>query len=279
MSRTSAVTSRRLLMTALLIVAAAGPQARAQPDDRPEKSVPTTGIHIPDSDGPEARKTWESRLSTEVDRIDRTCRLGEAQRKKLVLAGCADIKRSLDSVEDARTRLRAAQARKEPSGATKDELTALQRRFQAGLFRDGSMFAKTLPRVLDAGQLAAYGADVAARRRFRHRARVDLAVEVFHAAVGCNDVQREKLADLLLERTRLARRPDQDFTVVLAQAAALPKAALRPIFDDQQWPAVSRLLDQLGAELKNELRGAELEPADAAGPVAARDGANAPGAR
>ena len=139
------------------------------------------------------------------------------------------------------------------------------------------MFAKTLARVLGDDRMATYREGLRESRRFRHRARVDMVVEVFDVATGCSDEQRERLTKLLLQETRLPSRLDDDeISVMLAQAARLPESKIRPIFDESQWRSVSRLLEELNANLKEELaRTLFDDPDDAAGPVAARPGASA----
>ncbi len=98
-----------------------------------------------------------------------------------------------------------------------------------------------------------------------------MVVEVFDVATGCSDEQRERLTKLLLQETRLPSRLDDDeISVMLAQAARLPESKIRPIFDESQWRSVSRLLEELNANLKEELaRTLFDDPDDAAGPVAA----------
>jgi hypothetical protein len=266
---------------ALFATLAFGPTSRAQDakeaEPEPSTRTPEPDLQIPGGDGPGAHARWEARLSAEIDRIEQVCRLTEDQKRKLQLAGRGDIKRSFDRVEDARRRLRIARKDPKQSEAIQAEVNALSGRFEEGLFRDGSMFAKTLAKVLNADQTTAYRVERRARRRFRHRARVDLVIEVFDAVAGCTDAQRERLAKLLQERTRLPIKSDDDFTVLLAQAAGLPDTELRPIFQESQWRAVSRLLKQLEPQLKDELKKAALEPDDAADPIAAREGPSASG--
>jgi hypothetical protein len=274
----------RLLLVLILVAFASGSAAARGQDKSGRQDEPEDPSTLPPLDAPvmavergPTREAWAARLTTEISRIDQSCQLAAAQKKKLELAGRADIKRAFDYVEGAARRLHAARDKPGQADEIRKELTEIQRRFAEALFRDGSMFAKTIPSVLHADQLARYRAERLARRRFRHRARVDLAVEVFSAAAGCSDEQRERLAQLLLEKTRLPTRPDQEFLVVLGQAARLPEEQLRPIFDAAQWSAVSRLRKTLGEQLQGELRQAVLEPDDPAEPIAAREGRPATG--
>jgi hypothetical protein len=261
--------------------AAAHAQDPSGRGDKPE--VPTKasapGGPAEGTDGAGTRAALVARLSMEIGRIDQVCGLTGAQKKKLELAGRADVKRSFDRVEDARRRLCAARENAEQAAIIQAELAELRSRPVEGFFSDGSMFAKSVPSVLGADQFARYRSERLTRRRFRHRAKVDLAVEVLSAAAGCSEEQRERLATLLLEKTQLSTRPDQDFLVVLAQAARLPDDQLRPIFDEAQWRAVSRLRKTLGEQLQAELRQAVLEPDDPAEPIAAREGPPAAGKR
>jgi hypothetical protein len=271
---------------ALLAVLACGP---ASPAQEPEKAdvgqpavpppIPPPGVEQEDAESPARVAQMESRLSAEIDRIDRTCRLTGAQKKKLDLAGRADIKRRVDDIGDGRRRLRAAQndKKQEQVEAIEQELNLLQGRFYKGMFRDDTMFAKTLARVLDDDQVKAYRAERLARRRFRHRAGVELVVQFIDAAVGCTAEQRDRLAKLLLDRTQLPMRSESDVVVLLAQAARLPESQVKPIFDDSQWPGVSRLLKKLNAGLKGQLDGTILEPDDLPYPIATREAASTTG--
>ncbi len=55
-------------------------------------------------------------------------------------------------------------------------------------------------------------------------------------SLGLTDDQRRRFETLLLEETR---PPEQfgvdDYQVVMSQAARIPEARIRPIFDDLQW--------------------------------------------
>jgi hypothetical protein len=274
----------RWLLALILVAAPPGAASARGEDPGGRDDEPEAAAKAPATDAPvfavergATREAWAARLSTEVARIDQVCRLSAAQKKKLELAGRGDIKRAFDRVDEAGRGLRAAKRVAGAAKAGEAELAEVQRQFAQGLFRDGSLFAKTIPSVLSADQLARYRADRVARRRFRHRALVDLVVDVLATAAGCSHEQRERLARLLLEKTRLSTRADQDFVIVLAQAVTLPESQLRPIFDEAQWRALSRLAETLGKQLQDELRQAVLEPDDLAEPIAARDGSSATG--
>ncbi len=246
----------RLVTIALLGILLHGPAARAQEgDDRaPEQPEPPAKSVGPQQgqDAGEAtiRARWEARLSAEIERVDQTCRLTALQKKKLELAGRGDIKRCFDGAHN--------------SGSNPAEDNTVRNRLEEGLFRDSSMFAKTLPRALDSNQLARYRAERRERRRRIHRARVDVVVALLDETAGFTAEQRERLAKRLMERTRLSTQPDEDVVIVLAQAAALQESELRPIFDDSQWRALSRMLKTMDQELKDQLRRAVLEPDDTA---------------
>jgi hypothetical protein len=251
---------RPLLTLALLGILAHGSASLAQEleDDAapPAPAAKAAGPRrVRGTDDASLRARWEGRLSAEVERIDRTCRLSAAQKKKLELAGRGDIKRCFDAAGDTRS---------DPEAAS-----ALSRRLEEDLFRSGTIFAKTLAATLDRDQLARYRTERRERRRLIHRARVEVAVAILDETAGCTDLQRERLATLLMERTRLSStQSDEDVALILAQAAALPEAQLRPIFDDSQWRAVSRLLKKLDEALNDQLRRAVLEPDDQADRVA-----------
>jgi hypothetical protein len=276
--------SRATLATTMVVALASGSVSWAQEAEDGEPERPLA------QDARDARvEQWasqlrletqarlESRLTGEIERIERSCRITEEQRKKLELAGLGDLKRSLDRFDIAGKSLRAARGDKRKRQVLVQEIETVRRQIMADLPGQGSMFAKTLARVLSADQMATYREGVRASRTFRHRARVDGVVEIFDMTAGCSDKQRQRLTQLLLRETRLPAKRDEDVMVIMAQAVRLPEAKLRPIFDDLQWRALTPMLQEMVAQSPDELDRAVFDPDDAARPVAARPDPSAPG--
>jgi hypothetical protein len=280
------VRSRVMLVLTLLAGLTAGSASWAQEGEQREpKDIPAPGQRVEiveeawafGMDRAEAQAMLEARLTMEIERIERSCRITEGQKKQLQLAGRGDLKRFLDRVDEVRRSRPAPKGGPGQANAIQQEMEPLERQLRAGLHREGSMFAKTLKRALSDDQVSAYREGLRESRRFRHRARVDLVVGILDMAAGCTDEQRQRLTQLLLQETRLPSQADEDDIVVLAQAARLPEARIRPIFDDSQWRAVSPLLRDLAQGSKVQLDRAVCDPDDAAGPVATGPGPSGSG--
>jgi hypothetical protein len=282
------VRSRAMLAMALLAAMATGSVSWAQEadDDEPQRPPPRRRRATQAEEAwafgmqrTDAHARLESRLTLEIERIERSCRLTGEQKKKLQVTGRGDLKRFLDRVDEVRRKRRDVGGNQAQRNVIDVELQSLQTQLTEELPLHGSMFAKTLTRTLSDDQMAAYREGLRESRRFRLRAQVDLVVEVFDMAAGCSDEQRQRLTKLLLEETRLPSKSDEEFQVVLAQAVRLPEIKLRTIFDDSQWRPLSRLIKPLEADLKNQLDRAVFDPDDKAGAIAARPAPSASGKR
>ncbi len=261
------VGSRVMLALTLLAAMATGSVSRAQDvdDEEPQKPPPRRRRAVPVEEPwafgmqrADAQAKVESRLTLEIERIERSCRITEEQKRKLQLAGRGDLKRTLDRVDEVRKRLRETKGNPAQREAIEAEMQLLHTELREELPLRGSMWAKTLKRTLGDDQIAAYREGLRDSRRFRFRAQVDLVVEVFDMAAGCSDEQRQRLTKLLLEETRLPSRSDEEFQVVLAQACRVPEAKLRPIFDDSQWRPLSRLIKPMEACAEESTRSCRL---------------------
>ena len=282
------VRSRAMLAMTLLAAMATGSVSWAQEadDDEPQRPPPrrrrATQVEEAWAFGmqrADAQSMLESRLTLEIERIERSCRITEEQKRKLQLAGRGDLKRFLDRVDEVRRKLRDSEGNQAQRDVIEMEMQPLHTQLTEDLPLRGSMFAKMLTRTLSDDQTTAYREALRESRKFRLRAQVDLVVEVFDMAAGCSDEQRQRLTKLLLEETRLPSKADEEFQIVLAQAVRLPEAKLRAIFDDSQWRPLSRLIKPLEADLKNQLDRAVFDPGDAAGSIAARPEPPASGKR
>jgi hypothetical protein len=282
------VRSRAMLAMTLLAAMATGSVAWAQEadDEEPQKPPPRRRKAAPVEEAwafgmkrADAQAQVESRLTLEIERIERSCRITEEQKRKLQLAGRGDLKRLLDRVDEVRRKLHDSKGNQAQRDVIEKEMQPLHNQLTEDLPLRGSMFAKTLTRTLSDHQMAAYREGHRESRRFRHRAQVDLVVEVFDMAAGCSDEQRRRLTKLLLEETRLPSKTDEEFQIVLAQTVRLPEAKLKPIFDDSQWRPLLRLIKPLEDSLKNQLDRAVFDPDDTAGAIAARPEPAASGKR
>ena len=192
-----------------------------------------------------ARTRLESILSLEVDRLDKNCSMTDTQKKKLMLAGRGDIKRFFDKVAEKKRKFDQLKNDQNRVGEIFQEIQPLQMTFNAGIFNDGSFFAKTVKNTLNEEQTTRYAKVIRERDLFRYRARVDLVVSMLDNSVGFSAEQRKKFVLLLMEETKPPKHFGQyDTQVILLQASKLPESKIKPIFDDAQWRILSRQLTQ-----------------------------------
>jgi len=193
-----------------------------------------------------ARDRLDTQLTLRIDEIDQACGVTEDQRQKLRLAGRGDIKRFFNKIEEKRRAFQSVAHDRAKIGAVFQELQPLQIAFNAGLFGENSLFAKTLVKTLDADQARRYETALRERRQFHYRSRVDLVVATLGNAVGLSTDQRRRFTQLYLDETRPPKSFGRnDYQAVLLQAANLPEEKLKPIFNDTQWRVLSRYFTQV----------------------------------
>jgi hypothetical protein len=192
------------------------------------------------------RNKLDTLLTLQVDDVSRTCGLSEMQKKKLLLAGHGDIKRFFDRVDEKRRKFDKVKNDQNKIGEIYQELQPLQMALNSGLFSEGSIFSKTLKKVLAHEQASRYEAMVREKRLFRYRAKVELIVASMDQTVGFSDDQRRALVSLILRETELPTKFGQyDYWLVMYQAGKIPESKLKVIFDDKQWGFVNRQLNQM----------------------------------
>jgi hypothetical protein len=106
-------------------------------------------------DARDARRRLKEVLGTRVDEVETTFRVTPAQRRKLELAGRGDIERFFDHVAEKRKELDLLQVDEHKTRRfVITELIPLRSRIRQGPFGEGSLFAKTLNKMLNDRQLA-----------------------------------------------------------------------------------------------------------------------------
>jgi hypothetical protein len=192
-----------------------------------------------------SRSRLESLLKLQVADVGRTCGTTEAQQKKLDLAGRGDIKRFFDSIEEVKRKHTPLKNDPVVIQQVYQEIQPLRVQASSGPFGAGSLFSKTLRKILSEEQAARYAAAIRERKLFRHRARIGLTVDQFNKTLGLSAAQREQFTKLLVERTRPSKiLGPYDAQVLMLQIAKLPGDQIRPIFDDAQWRLLSQYLEQ-----------------------------------
>jgi hypothetical protein len=259
-----AVTSidRRLpWLSVVILVLAAVSNSRAQDFDDSEEDVPVAQnvvmneLHESNFDmwvfgnarsNLSARERLESLLMLNVDEVERACRLSEAQKKKLLLAGHGDLKHFMDRVAEARRVFNQLRRDQNRINEIFQMTQPLASSIRAGLFGDDSFFAKTLRTTLDPGQADRYREILREKSRFRYLAKVNLAVSTLDTNVGLTAEQRRRLIELTLNETTPFEKPAGQYEsqVVLLKMSRIPETKLRPIFDDTRWRLLTRQLQQ-----------------------------------
>jgi len=205
-----------------------------------------------------ARERLEKHLALQIDFVEKACRLNHTQRKKLNLAGRGDIKTFFEQVDVVRQKFLLVRKDQNKFNELWQDIQPLQMTFQAGLFGDDSLFAKTLRNVLDSQQREAYGRIDGERRAFQYRARVELTVAMIENTLPLRDEQRQKLIETILENSQPPRRASQqDYYVVLWGLSKIPESKLRPLFDADEWKLFSRQIEQ-GRAMEQWLRASKL---------------------
>jgi len=190
-----------------------------------------------------ARTRFDSALALRIEDLERTCGLTEAQKKKLKLAGRGDIKRVFDRVEEVKRAFQ--QNRTWPNNNIGQAIQPLRVEVNAGLFNDDSLFQKTIKKTLNGDQAARYDSLMRERKLSRYRATAEWFVVHLDKALGFNDDQRRRLAELIVNDTEPPLRFGQsDYWYLLFQVSKLPEAKLKPILDVPQWRLLSRQFAQ-----------------------------------
>ncbi len=245
---------------ALLLIALGAPATAQDLDDDLEPEVPAPQVIVRRANGwneqvferriftnsnePAIRTRLLSTLAIQVEELDRSCHLTDAQVARLELAGRGDVKHLFDRVAAMKRKFLAVKDDAQKISDLLREIRPIQDELASGPFAEGSLFFKAARSTLDTAQAEALEANLRDRRKARHKARVELSVALLDNAVGFRGDQRAKLVQMLLERTEPPRRSDQyDHYIVLWQLANLPEEAVRPLLDETQWKLLTRQID------------------------------------
>ncbi len=201
-----------------------------------------------------ARQRLDSLLATQIENIDRACRLTDAQKKKLQLAGRGDIKRYFDRYERLKRKSQLLEHDEQNFQEIQRDINPLRVTLLRGLFDEDSLLIKSLPNTLTGEQFTRYGTMARQRRASLHRASIEQAVALLQRGMPLRDAQRRELITLMTNETKPARTSSQyDCYVLLLQLGRLPEEKLKPLFGETQWEMVNQQLAQV-KELEPMLR-------------------------
>jgi hypothetical protein len=190
-----------------------------------------------------ARKRLEASVSVHVDHIDRACRLTEAQKKKLQLAGRGDIKRFFDRYEVVRQKFQGVKNDQQAWNQMWQDINPLQMSLQSGLFHEDSFLFRCMPHTLTAEQWPSYEALAQERRAFHHRVTIEMCVSQLEQIAPLRAAQRRELLAFLTKEMKPPRKSNFYYSwMLLVRLAQLPEDKLKPFFEKTQWKAVNQLL-------------------------------------
>jgi hypothetical protein len=193
-----------------------------------------------------ARKRLEQMLALRIDDIDRTCKLTEAQKKRVRLAGRGDIKQFYVLYDKVRRKF--LEVRHDPQKVQNEiwaEIRPLQGMVQFELFDEDSLLFRSLHNSLTGEQLALFEAGAREQRASRHLARIEVVVELLDLNVPLTNLQRREVIAALKKLTKPPRKSGSPgYFGVMYQMSQLPDEKIKPLFDGVQWKAVRAQLDQ-----------------------------------
>jgi hypothetical protein len=198
---------------------------------------------------PEARSRLETRFKVQLDELDRTCELSDAQKRKLLLAASGDSKRFFGQVSELRRKFEASLPNQNgnPFNDLWQQVGPLQTKFQAGIYGPDSLYIKTIRSTLNTEQMARYRAMLDSRKRINGEAQLLGAVAAMERSAPLDSQQHEKLVALL--REELADLPDlngDNASWLHGQLSKIPEEKMRAIFDERQWELLKRVGNQFG---------------------------------
>lgn len=189
------------------------------------------------------RKRMEAVVATEIDVVDRTVSLTEAQKKKLRLAARGDIEQHISRANELRPKFTSEPLGQPRSTELMKELQLLQMAHQSGLMVETSLFRKTLRHCLTDEQRAQW--------QTVERERKALAVESViqnldrqRGGIRLWGEGRQKFIDVLVEHGDLPdTRSSYIHHVVLVEVGKL-EDRLKPLVSDADWGKLQKQIAQ-----------------------------------
>ncbi|CAN5248995.1 hypothetical protein BH10PLA2_BH10PLA2_35420 [soil metagenome] len=197
-----------------------------------------------------ARQKLDSHLTVHIDEIERACKLTEAQKKKLQLAGRGDIKHFFDRYEHVKRNFKPIDQNhpefQEVWQKLWQEISPLQQSMLNGLFEDESLFAKSVSNTLTPAQRNGYETLAEERRQFNWKITISQAIEMLDRSMRMTKAQRKHLSELLAKETRPSKKllTAYEQYYLFWQLEKLPPTKFRPLFDETQLKVLDRHLQQ-----------------------------------
>jgi len=200
-----------------------------------------------------------------LDRVDRLCRLSEAQRARLELAVESDARKIAQEIDATRGRYAGVVANfGQPEGQKKwqefqQDLQRCRGQLQDA-FDSGSLFEAVLAESLDDSQRSVLVEETRSRRSFLWRSMVEPVLAKMDETLGLTQPQHAAIRAALLAREprlKLDASPGRQNMhaqqmLVYLQLSQADSKAIRRQLSDRQWQALSMLMNQ-GKAMKSWL--------------------------
>jgi hypothetical protein len=219
-----------------------------------------------DGSAARCRQRLDSQLTIHLDEIQGACKLSDAQKAKIVLAGRGDMKHFFDRYEVIRRKFkpidRNAPDFQEVWQKFWQDISPLQQSLQSSLFETGSLFDKALVTTLTAEQKARYQTLLNERRQFQFQGAIEKVVHDLDQVGRLTQAQRRRLTEFLTRETKPPRKAGPyDNYYLLWQLGRLPEARLEGMFDAVQRKAIDSQLAQ-ARNLAQSFRNNKLWPGE-----------------
>lgn len=199
-----------------------------------------------------ARRRMASAIDSEMQWLEGPCRLTDAQKKKLRLAGRGDIYSFFRRAADLRTKVVGRTLDQQEYSELSLQMSLLRMVVsQNGFLNDASLFRKTLRRTLDGQQRVEYQKLLRERQLEAAEAGVVVWERVTTNGNGVKAVglklsseTRRKVCELIVEQGRLPESSSSYMRYIVFLEADCIAGQLRPLLDDEQWEEFQKLVGQ-----------------------------------
>jgi hypothetical protein len=259
-----------LLVGAILLAVLGGRTARAQDDFDVPKKVDNRNMFegqwtLPNFDQwvlqgrtkTQIETTIKQSLALKMEAVSRACKLSDAQREKLEMAGELDVKRTSRAIDELREKFRIAAQDQETYSRLINEGSAMITSLQSGIYSEASLFHKVIDQTLTREQSVNYERQERERRKSRYQANIELVLSNVEGSIILTADEQKKVVKLLLDETEPPKRFGQyDTYLVFVQLSKLPEAKIKTILDDTQRKSLKRLVDRFrGMEQTLKMQG------------------------
>ena len=198
------------------------------------------------------RKQLEAKIGPAINDLCNKYSLANVHRPKLELAARIDLHRYDVRIEELRRRFEATMKDKNELGQhdSKSEWVIVRNEIQK--YRDSD-----IQNLFDANSFVAKSATKIAADMQR-RCSIHRMIKEIENYVDLESTQKETLITLLSAEPRPTRiNPELDFVDVKYQLSQLTDSTLKPLFNNDQWPLIRHLLEEIEAN-RNSLMNQRL---------------------